>query len=172
MSKREKQFKPSRPSNPSRQLERLKKIREQSKRLDTINKYLENKVYQLEQLEEIWKQSAVLKEIQKESEDIQKESEEIEKRLEQLIRDSNFPEHLISKISNFLEHIAPHNWQKSSFYFHDLVEDHRENLIPSYKEHGCEWIAHFITCWRLLFFLWHFGLSSLRIAITTRRSKL
>ncbi len=89
----------------------------------------------------------------------------------QSIPKSNFPKYLLSKISNFLERIAPHTWQKSSFYFHDIVEDHRENLIPTHRKRECEWIANFITCWRLLFFLWHFGLSSLRSAITTRRSK-
>lgn len=164
MSKRKKRFKPSRPrplilsnpsnpSNPSKQ-STVSELSVQIRSKLELLAQIENKSERLEK-------SQLLEQIGKQSEE-----------LHLIIRDSNFLEHLIIKISNFLEHIAPHNWQKSSFYFHDIVEDHWENLLPTYRKRGCEWIANFITGWRLLFFLWHFGLSLLRTAITTRRSNL
>jgi hypothetical protein len=96
------------------------------------------------------------------------------KRVETSFSDSDYSEDSLSKILNFMErigHIAPQTWQKCSFHLPDILEDHRENLIPTWHKHGCEWVANLITYGRLIFFLWHFGLSSLRTAMTTLRTK-
>lgn len=90
--------------------------------------------------------------------------------LEQSILKSNSLEILFSKISSFLERTAPDIWQNNSFYFYDIVEDHRENLIPHYRKHGYEWIATCITCWRLLCFFKYCSSKLLRVVLARRRS--
>lgn len=154
-----------------KKLELRKKQWELLELLEQRQKLLEEAHKKLEQIKELeqWKE---LGQTRKELEQTRKELEKTRKKFEKLTSEYGFSEHLLSKISIFLERIAPYTWQKSSFYFHDIVEEHRETLIPKHRKRGYEWIANFITCWRLLFFLWHFGFSSLRSAITTRRSKL
>jgi DNA repair exonuclease SbcCD ATPase subunit len=154
-----------------KKLELRKKQWELLELLEQRQKLLEEAYKKLGQIKELEQRNELVK-ARKDLEKTQEELERTRKDLEKSISEYGFSEHLLSKISIFLERIAPHTWQKSSFYFHDIVEDHRENLIPSYRKHGYEWIANLITGWRLLFFFGHFGLSSLRSAITTRRSKL
>lgn len=86
---------------------------------------------------------------------------------------SNSLELLFSKLANFIEITTPQSWNNISFYFHDIVEDHRENLIPNCRsKYGIQWFANCITIWRLLLFFGYFVFSLVKQIITFRHSSL
>ncbi|QLE53777.1 hypothetical protein FD724_38715 (plasmid) [Nostoc sp. C057] len=99
----------------------------------------------------------------------------LDKQLEssELTFGSNFSDLLFSKLANFIEITTPKTWNNISFYFHDIVEDHRENLIPDCRrKYGIEWFANCITIWRLLLFFGYFVSRLVKQIITFRFSSL
>ena len=86
---------------------------------------------------------------------------------------SNSLELLFSKLASSIEITTPKTWNNISFYFHDIVEDHRENLIPDCRrKYRIEWLANCITIWRLLLFLGYFVLRLVKEIMSFRRSSL
>lgn len=86
---------------------------------------------------------------------------------------SNLLELLFIKFANAIEITTPKTWNNISFYFHDIVEDHRENLIPECRrKYGIEWLANYITIWRLLLFFGYFVFRLVKQIITLRRSSI
>lgn len=86
---------------------------------------------------------------------------------------SNLLELLFTKLANAIGITTPKTWNNISFYFHDIVEDHRENLIPDCRrKYGIEWLANYITIWRLLLFFGYFVFRLVKQIITFPRSSL
>ncbi|MHC5772100.1 MAG: hypothetical protein ACYTXI_42635 [Nostoc sp.] len=86
---------------------------------------------------------------------------------------SNCLDLLFSKLANAIEITTPKTWNNISFYFHDIVEDHHENLIPDCRrKYGIEWFANCITIWRLVLFFGYFVFTLVKQIITFRRSSL